>query len=228
MGTIVGIGGGGYQDGDVAPIIKHIVSLCGKKNPKVLFVPTAGFDDMNGDEAVFELFEGFGCSVSPLLLAENAPGSSELERIIMGSDIIYAGGGNLKFLMDTWNRTGVSEIFKRAYERGILLSGYSSGSMCWFSQGYDDCGENHDFMFVDCLGLLEFCNCPHFESGGRHSFEAAVKSRNISGIALENGAAIVFDNGKIYAINGTQGGKAWFFDGENGFKKSEIAREIDA
>ena len=49
MGIIIGVGGGRYSDNEVLPIFEHIVSLAKKKNPSVLFVPTAGFDDINGD-----------------------------------------------------------------------------------------------------------------------------------------------------------------------------------
>lgn len=220
MGTIIGVGGGRYDDNEVLPIFEHIVSLSKKKNPSVLFVPTAGFDDINGDEHIFRLFIGLGCSVSALLLTDKSLTKAEIEDKILSSDIIYAGGGNLKFLMDTWKETGADEIFKKAYEKGIILSGYSSGSMCWFAEGYDDCGEDHAFMFVDCLGLLPYCNCPHFESDYWQGFTRAVKGREYSGIAVDNGAAIVYDNGKFYTLQGNDGGEVYYFDREKGHEKS--------
>ncbi len=219
MGIIVGVGGGRYCDNEVLPIFEHIVSLSKKKNPSVLFVPTAGFDDINGDEHIFRLFIGLGCSVSALMLTDETLTKAEIEKRILSSDIVYAGGGNLKFLMDTWKATGADRIFRKAYERGVVLSGYSSGSMCWFSRGYDDCGENHEFMFVDCLGLLNYCNCPHYESDYWQSFNNAVKQQDLSGIAVDDGAALVYDNGRYYTVNGNDGGDVYFFDCENGFKK---------
>ena len=220
MGIIIGVGGGRYSDNEVLPIFEHIVSLAKKKNPSVLFVPTAGFDDINGDEHIFRLFIGLGCSVSALLLTDKTLTKAEIEEKILSSDIVYAGGGNLKFLMDTWKETGADEIFRKAYEKGIILSGYSSGSMCWFAEGFDDCGENHEFMFVDCLGLLPYCNCPHYESDYWQRFTDAVKGRNYSGIAVDDGAALVFDNGKYYTIQGNDGGDVYFFDKERNHEKS--------
>lgn len=222
MGKIVAVGGGRYDDNEVLPIFEHIVSLCGKKNPSVLFVPTGGFDDINGDEHIFRLFIGLGCSVSALLLTDKSLSYEEIEEKILSSDIVYAGGGNLKFLMDTWKETGADKAFKKACEKGIVLSGYSSGAMCWFEEGYDDCGENHEFMFVDCLGLLPYCNCPHFESGYWQSFAQAIKSRSISGIACDNGAALVYDNGRYYTINGNDGGKVYFFDKNDSFRCADF------
>lgn len=220
MGIIIGIGGGRYSDNEVLPIFEHIVSLAKKKNPSVLFVPTAGFDDINGDEHIFRLFIGLGCSVSALLLTDKSLTKAEIEEKVLSSDIVYAGGGNLKFLMDTWIETGADEIFRKAYEKGVILSGYSSGSMCWFAEGFDDCGENHEFMFVDCLGLLPYCNCPHYESDYWQRFTDVVKGRKYSGVAADNGAAIVYDNGKYYTLQGNDGGDVYFFDKENNHEKS--------
>lgn len=215
MSCIIGIGGGRYCDREVMPIFEHIVSLSGKKHPSVLFVPTAGFDDMDGDEHIFKLFIELGCSVSALLLTDESLTYGEIEERILSCDIVYAGGGNLKFLMDTWKKTGADKAFVKAHEKGIILSGYSSGSMCWFAEGYDDCAEDHSFMFVDCLGLLPYSNCPHYEGGNWGSFAQAVKGREYSGIAIENGAAIIFDGDRHYAICGNDGGEVFYLDKNN-------------
>ena len=222
MGVIIGIGGGRYSDGEVKPIFEKIVSLSGKQNPKVVFVPTAGFDDMEGDEDIFALFEQLGATVSPLLLTDESLTYEEIENAILTSDVVYAGGGNLKFLMDTWKKTGADVAFKKAYEKGVILSGYSSGSMCWFAEGYDDCGENHEFMFVDCLGLLPYCNCPHYESDYWQRFKDAVKSRNVDGLAIENGAAYIYDNGKVTTMHGNDGGSVYLLKKDSGFAEEVL------
>lgn len=219
MGVIVGIGGGRYSDGEVMPIFEKIVKLSGKRNPSVLFVPTAGFDDMEGDEDIFALFEKLGATVSPLLLTDESLSFKEIENRILSCDIVYAGGGNLKFLMDTWKKTGADKVFKKAYEKGVILSGYSSGSMCWFAEGYDDCGENHEFMFVECLGLLDYCNCPHYESDYWQGFKEAVKGRKYSGLALENGAAFIYDNGNCSVMCGNDEGSVYLLRKDNGFSE---------
>ncbi|MBR6786286.1 MAG: Type 1 glutamine amidotransferase-like domain-containing protein [Clostridia bacterium] len=222
MGIIIGVGGGRYSDREVMPIFEKIVEICGKQNPKVLFVPTAGFDDMDGDEDIFALFEELGASVSPLLLTDESLTYDAIEEIILSSDIVYAGGGNLKFLMDTWKKTGADKAFKKAYEKGVILSGYSSGSMCWFAEGYDDCGENHEFMFIECLGLLPYCNCPHYESDYWQPFKEAVKKRSFTGLAVENGAAYIWDNGKVTTMCGNDGGSVYLLRKENGFAEERL------
>ena len=223
MGIIIGVGGGRYDDREVMPIFERIVELSGKSNPKVLFVPTAGFDDMEGDEVIFALFEELGASVSPLLLTDESLTYAEIEDKILSSDIVYAGGGNLKFLMDTWKKTGADAAFLKAYEKGVILSGYSSGSMCWFAEGYDDCGENHEFMFVDCLVIRPYCNCPHYESGYWQTFKEAVRGRSYSGLAIENGAAFIYNNGECSTMCGNDGGSVLILDKEKDFSEELFA-----
>ena len=228
MGTIIGIGGGRYSDNEVLPIFERIVSLCPVKEPKVLFVPTAGYDDINGDEHIFRLFIGLGCSVSALLLTDESLTYDDIERRITAADIIYVGGGNLEFLMNTWKKTGADKAMRLAYEGGKILSGYSSGMMCWFAEGYDDCGENGSFMFVDCIGLLPYCYCPHFISERWQSFGTAVIGCRVSGIGAEDGAALIFKDGHFSAMCGNDGGSVFYFDKDNGFEKSDITEDASA
>ena len=214
MGTIMAIGGGRYDNGEILPVLKHLVSLAGKPEPKVLYVPTAGFDYIIGDEVIFDSFRQYGCKIANLFLTDPSLTPAEIERKVMSADIVYVGGGNLKFLMDTWKRTGADKIFRKAYEKGIILSGYSSGAMCWCKEGWDDCGEDHAFMFIDCIDILPYCCAPHYDSDYWHVFKDAIKTRNIKGLAIDNGAAIVFKDDEIHTLCGDDGGKVWWLDND--------------
>ena len=227
MSKIVAIGGGNYHDNEIFPIFERIVKMSGKANPSVIFLPTAGFDDINGDEPIGDAFRRLGCSFDILLLTDKSLSHEYIEKTILSADIIYAGGGNLKFLMDTWKETGADDILREAYKKGIVLSGFSSGAMCWFDSGYDDCSENHNFMFVDCLGLLPFCYCPHFISDYWRSFEKIVFSCKTSGLGVEDGAALIFDGEKFETICGNDGGEVFFFDKNNNFEKINITDKAD-
>lgn len=217
MGTIVTIGGGRYDNGELIPVIKHIISLSGKPDPNVLYVPTAGFDYIIGDEAIFDLFRQFGAKMSTLYLTNPNMTTAYIERTVLSADIIYAGGGNLQFLMNTWKATGADKAFKKAYDKGIVLAGYSSGAMCWCKEGFDDCGENKSFVFVEAMGLLPYSCCAHFDDENWAVFGDKVKNRRYNGLALDNGAAAVFKNGECYAVCGTEGGNAYII--ESGEKK---------
>ncbi len=218
MGTIVTVGGGRYDNGEVFSILKHIVSLCDKPEPNLLYVPTAGFDYIIGDEIITDIFRQCGCKIGTLFLTDVRLTEKDIERKIMNADIIYAGGGNLKFLMDTWKATKADIYFKKAYEAGKILSGYSSGAMCWCSEGWDNCGKDKSFVFVECMGLLPYCCCPHFESDNWQNFKEEIKTRDKDGLAIEDGAAVVFRNGEKYVIRGSDGGDAYIFAKDKNFK----------
>lgn len=221
MGTIMTIGGGRYDDGEILPVLKHLVSLSGKAEPNVLYVPTAGFDYIIGDEVIFDSFRQFGCKVATLFLTDFSLTPADIERKVMSADIVYVGGGNLKFLMNTWKMTGADKIFRKAYDKGIILSGYSSGAMCWCTEGWDDCGEDHSFMFIDCIDILPYCCCPHFDGNSWCNFSTEITTRKITGLAVDNGAAVVFKDDEIYALHGNDGGKAYFLSND-GTKSEEI------
>ena len=222
MGKIVAIGGGRYDDGEIQNIIEYIASLSKNDNPKVLFLPTAGFDNIDGDEIIRELFEKCGCSFRPLLLTDKALSKRDVESAILSADIIYVGGGNVKFMMDTWNETGASEFLLRAYKKGTVMSGYSAGALCWFSIGYDDCGENGSFIFNDCLGILPYCCCPHYESGNWQTYKEEIKTQKLSGYAIENGAALIYLDGIFSTIHGNDGGDVFFFDSTKGHNEIKL------
>lgn len=223
MGKIVGIGGGHYDNGEITNIAEYIVSLCDKQNPKFIFLPTAGFDDIEGDEPILNTYSALGCNVSIMYLTKN-PAYEEIEKEILSADIIYVGGGNLKFLMDTIKSTHCDIALKKAFEKGTVMSGYSSGMMCWFSEGYDDCNDG-EFMFVDCLGFLPYSSCPHFEGGRWPEYADAVKGRHYSAYAAENGAAYVYVDGKSSVICGNEGGQVYFFNKQKNHEKELFGGE---
>ena len=123
------------------------------------------------------------------------------------------------FLMETFKKSGADVYLREAYEKGVVLSGYSSGAMCWFQRGYDDCGPDHSFVFADCVGILPGCHCPHYDNENWHKFSIRVKEQNLSGTACDNGAALIYDEGKWSTMQGNDGGEVWFFDAKQNHKE---------
>lgn len=223
MGKIVASGGISFNDEEGLKVFEKIVELCPQKNAKVLYVPTAGHDNYDDFDDLKEQFTALGCKeYDVLVLTDESLTHEETENKILSADIIFVGGGNLKFLMDVWNRTGAAEIFKKAYEKGIVLSGSSSGGMCWFERGYDDCGENNEFMFIDCLGLIHGCNCPHYNSEYWQTFDKAVSSQDLDGIAVDNDAAIVITDGKMSEVLGVEERGTYILRKENSYKRERL------
>ena len=87
MGKIVAIGGGELRQGETEIIDKFIVELSNKKNPKLLFIPTASYDAEGYIELVKERFGDFGCIVDTLCLVTNTYDDNEIYNKILSADI---------------------------------------------------------------------------------------------------------------------------------------------
>lgn len=227
MGNIVALGGGRFDDGEVFPIVQRIVELSKKRNPLMLYLPTAGNDDISDMQPILDAFIRFGCKTDYLLLTDESLTDDEIKGAILSADIIFAGGGNLKLLMEIFKKTGADKYLIEAYNSSTVLSGSSSGAMCWFEKGFDDCGENGSFMFVDCMGLLPFCFCPHFESENWQTFKREILACPIDGIAAENGAALVYSHGEYSVIHGNDGGDVYYFGKEKPRQPVRLSADAD-
>ena len=221
MGKIVAIGGG-FDGSDADFLVRHILSLAGKKNPRFLQIPTTCFDEC--DRGMISRFFNMGCDVDVLYLTHAYMTEELVADKIRTADVIHVPGGNLRFTAETWRRTHADRYLKEACEQGKVLFGASSGSMCWFREGYDDCGPENEFMFVECLGLLPYCNCPHYEGVYWQTFNEAIRTRAVSGIACENEAALCFIDGERYILHapGYPDARCWFFDAEDGFRRYDL------
>ena len=109
MGKIIGLGGGRFDNGEMQNVAEYIYSLAEKKNPALVFLPTASFDICDENCDVIAVFSSLGCECSVLKLTDSSLNYDDIERIILSADIIYADGGNLRFLMDTFRKTGADK-----------------------------------------------------------------------------------------------------------------------
>ena len=203
MRKIIAIGGGqiGGKPGVASETLgmdKEIIALCGKKNPKLLFIPTASGDASGYVEAVQNHFgKRLGCQVDSLELLAKKYAKKEIEEKIMKADIIYVGGGNTLKLMKAWRKFGVDELLKKAMKKGTVMSGLSAGSICWFRHGNSDSarfGKNKQasMMRVKALGVINALHCPHYdvEAGREQSLKEMMQKTSGVAIAIDNCAAI--------------------------------------
>ena len=82
MGRIVALGGGAVDDGEVLPIIEKIYEFSGKENPRVLYLPTAGFDDMGDAEVILAPFRERSEDVNSLLLTDESLRKSNIYKVM--------------------------------------------------------------------------------------------------------------------------------------------------
>ncbi len=232
MGKIVAIGGGEISKNKTLLIDKFIINLSNKINPKVLFIPTASNDADGYIELFTKYFTDLNCIVDSLCLVTKDLSKKEIEDKILNSDIIYVGGGNTKKMMNIWKEKNVDTFLKSAYEKGIVLSGLSAGSICWFKWGHSDSdiienGDECDFSKVTGLGILNFAHCPHYNETGRESFDEMISLDNIKGIALEDCTALVEIDGEFSIIKSDESYRSFIINNNSGIvKKQELKTGI--
>jgi len=203
---IVAIGGGeigrpGYPV-ETTRIDKEIIILTGKKNPRLLFIPTASSDSESYYEVVKKHFgKRLSCKTDVLYLIKEKLAKKQIEDKVFGADIVYVGGGNTVKLMKVWRKMGLDKILKKAGEKGIVLSGISAGAICWCRYGLSDSrrfnNPNADFIKVSGMNLVNITYCPHYDSEPRRKpgLKKLMKKSSGVAIALDNCSAIeIIDN----------------------------------
>ena len=143
MRKIIAIGGGKFGLGegpvDILPLCREIVRLSGKKKPRILFIPTAGYDRPASVEMMRRLFtRRLGCPLEPLYLLKIKSSHAQLRKKILGSDDLLVGGGNTLMMMLRWKLMGLDKLILEAGRKGKVLCGPSAGAICWFRQGNSD------------------------------------------------------------------------------------------
>lgn len=214
--TIVAIGGGEIRTRGTAAIDREIIRLSNKKNPELLFIPTASSDSDRYWKHVQEYFGGFlKCKTEVLFLVKERPAEGEIRKKILAADIIYVGGGNTLMMMRLWRRLGVDKLLMDAYESGTVLCGISAGSICWFDSGHSDSMSFYNprkwkYINVKGLGLINWIHCPHYNGRTlgiprRKNFRDMIGKTGGVGIAIENNCAIEFIDGRLYKIVSSNG-----------------------
>lgn len=178
-------------------IDKEIISLSGKKKPRLLFIPTASLDDAAYCEAIHNLYASLGCFVDMLLLYRDRPIQRAIKEKIINSDIIYVGGGNTLRMMKFWRQLHVDRYLNQARLGGAVLCGLSAGALCWFRQGSSDSrrfadAQNLTLIKVTGLHFFNALICPHYdvEKHRQPALKKMMRTTPGVAIALDNCAAI--------------------------------------
>jgi len=124
------------------------------------------------------------------------------EAVLLSMDGIVVGGGNTLNMLAIWKAQGIDKVLYRAWEKGIVLSGGSAGSLCWFEEGTTD-SRPKELTKIECLGFLEGSHSPHYdgEEERRPRYHQLIRSGELKpGYAVDNNAAILFIDRKVSKI----------------------------
>jgi len=180
------------------PYILYVASLTNKTNPKICFIPTASADNAGAIANWYATCEDL--PVKPYVLRtfiNSNPDQKTFEEIIMSMDVIFVGGGSTLNMMAIWKAQGIDTVLRKAYNKGVILSGGSAGSLCWFTGGSTD-SRPKQLSLVECLGFLNYSHSPHYhaEPARRPLYHNYILSGTLKpGYACDDRAGLLFING---------------------------------
>ena len=229
MKKIIAIGGGELKERTTLKIDEYIAGLAkaraGERRANALFIPTASHDFMPYYNTFHKVYTGvFDIKTDVALTVFKEPDLERLKEKFLKADMIYVGGGDTVFMIESWKKSGLLPLIKDAYERGVIIAGLSAGAICWFSDIYTDSlkTESGDkYAMFEGLGWIKGVISPHY--GSRMlDFDKIVCYNYDCAYGIEDDAALVIEDGEIQGSL-TSGGTAWKLERKNGIlEKTEV------
>jgi peptidase E len=119
--------------------LEYAVSLAaGDRKKRVCFIPTATGDSPSAIEAVTEIFAGREDVDFSVLTLFTQPSVPDAGAHLTAQDVLLVGGGSVVNLMAVWRAHGLAAVMRECWEAGVVLAGWSAGSLCWHRGGPTD------------------------------------------------------------------------------------------
>lgn len=217
--------------GDInTKFVQYVADLTKKEHPKICYLPTASGDNPDNIKYWENICNTLKLDTVMLKVwVSSSEKNQSFEDILLHSDAIVVGGGNTLNMLGIWKAQGIDTILEKALRNGIILSGGSAGSICWFQNGISD-SRPVNLSIVKGLGLLPFSNCPHYSQEARKDFyhQMIKDGKMSSGYATDELAGILFKNGKaVKSISQSDIHNSYFVNLEKGeIKETKLISEI--
>lgn len=161
-------GSAGFVSGDahkskIGPVLKYALNLSGKDKPKLCYIGTAGGDNASYIARFYDACYDENVEASHLELF-TLPNHTNIEEYILSQDVIWVSGGSVTNLLAVWRVHGLDKIMRKAWEKGIILTGVSAGAMCWNVGGTTDSWGLDLKPVTNGLGLLPFSCGVHYDN----------------------------------------------------------------
>jgi dipeptidase E len=202
---VIAMGGGGFSDTPEDPRLDdHTLAIArearGRATPRVCFLATASGDATGYIEGFYAAF-ATRAETSHLALFDRTVG--DIDAFLLDQDVVYVGGGNTENMLAIWRVHGVDRALRSAWQRGVVMTGLSAGSLCWFETGTTDSFGNGLAALSEGLGFLPGSHSPHYdaEADRRPTFQRFVaEGRMPGGFAADDGAALVFRDERLVEV----------------------------
>jgi dipeptidase E len=202
---VVAMGGGGFSMEPENPLLDdHILQLARanrlRDRPRVCFLATASGDSPSYIASFYAAFARRS-EASHLPLFDRTV--DDIEEFLLDQDVIYVGGGNTENMLAIWRVHGVDHALRAAWESGVVMTGLSAGSLCWFETGTTDSFGPGLAALSGGLGFLPGSHVPHYdgEENRRPVYHRLIAEGTIpAGHAADDGAALVFHGTELAEV----------------------------
>lgn len=180
----------------IGPLTRHAVDLAGTtgRAPRVCFLATAVGDDPRLINTFYGNAVAEGWQASHLALFP-MPNLDDVREHLLTRDVVWVWGGSVAGLLAMWRLHGLDEVFREAWQAGVVLTGVSAGSICWHTSGTTDSFGPELRPITNGLGLLPHSNGVHHDSepGRRPLFQRLVADGTLPpGFATDDGAGLLY------------------------------------
>ena len=216
-------------------LIDHAVRLAGSNGTRrVCYIPTAVGDAKAAVDHMTAMFDDRPEIEFSVLRLFTQPSVPDVRSHLTSRDVLLVEGGSVANLMAVWRVHGLAEIRRECWDAGVVLAGWSAGSLCWHLGGPTDSYSDALDPFTDGLGLLPYSNGVHDDFGGqerRHVYRRVVSEQILpAGYASEDGVGLHYVGTDLHeAVTVAPGKLAWWVEpaANGGFRERPIeARQI--
>jgi peptidase E len=177
-------------------LLDYVLGLA--RGSRLLYVPTAGMEKPFGTLSWYDRLRD-RASMRHLHFDPWPP--PNLREVVFDHDIVLVTGGNTANMLAIWRAHGFDGILREAWERGIVLAGWSAGAICWFDAGVTD-SFGPQLAVMECLGFLAGSACPHYdgEELRRPRYAELLREGLPPGIAIDDDVGVRFDGTELREV----------------------------
>jgi peptidase E len=202
---------GGVRD---EALLGHIAAFSGKPRPRLLWVGTAAAESA---ETAAWIADAFGAIADVTTLNFFPWPPANLRELVLAHEVILVGGGNTANMLAIWRVHAFDALLHEAWERGVLLAGWSAGAICWFEAGVTD-SFGPQLAGMECLGFLPGSACPHYDGEAlrRPRYAQLLREGFPPGIAIDDDVAVRFDGRELTEVISVRPGATAYRVGADG------------
>jgi len=211
--------------------VRTLRGLTGKAHPTALLFTTASGDDPNQILRITGTFGGQKVRHELVrLCGKEKVDADALKAKMLDSDIIWLGSGCTERLQEKIAQYGLAETFRAAYEKGVVMAGYSAGAIMLCHAGYNDFNDGR-YDLIPGLGLVKAYVGPHYQLPKWVDFDKRLEQEKDASLpsvawALEDWTLVVYRNGEPDARRIRDKADVYRFDRKDGKWTKSIVKSI--